>query len=396
MSIRKSQNKELIRPHPKVGRQEEKYCVETIYFTSKDRLFLAMKFRAAAVALALSASSFTQPANASYNGVIEYSNTRVVPIFRNIDQDFPSWSGYAYSSRIIFTAGHSEVTVKENGERIDHSGLPAFVGLPNSKTSKDLKKVPVVKRFLSTTMRFEGGTMGDFAIYVLGEDIGDFKPAKLGTLEIQKELEAQRAFVEVTGYGEYRDRCKDGDQLPCSAQQPATSQEPRKLKVQVRPYEDFLSLVGYERPQVKGSLLTWGGGKISPCGGDSGGSVTTTYKGEEIYLSVTPNGMNGYACGAAGYYDGKGGIGYASPIQAHLDILKEAEDFVATVLAQEAIENAKVTGTPTSSASPAPVAKPTTAPKKSTITCVRGNTGKNVTSVNPKCPKGYKKVKIRV
>jgi hypothetical protein len=171
-------------------------------------------------------------------------------------------------------------------------------------------------------MRYEGGTMGDFAIYVLGEDIGDFKPVKLGTLEIQKELEAERAFVEITGYGEYRDRCKDGDQLPCSAEQPATSQEPRKLKVQVRQYDDFLGLVGYERPQMKGNLLTWGGGKISPCGGDSGGSVTTRYKGEEIYLSVTPNGMNGYSCGAAGYYDGRGGIGYASPIQDHLDILQ--------------------------------------------------------------------------
>jgi hypothetical protein len=109
--------------------------------------------------------------------------------------------------------------------------------------------------------------------------------------------------------------------------------------------------------------------------------------------------MNGYACGAAGYYDGKGGIGYASPIYDHLDILKQAEDFVAAALAQEAIEKAKATPSPTPSpspsASPTPVAKPIAAPKKSTITCVKGNTGKNVTGVNPKCPKGYKKVTIR-
>ena len=376
-----------------------------------------MKFRVAAFALVLCAPTFTQPANASYNGVIDYSNTRIVPIFRDVNQDYPNWSGYVYSSRIIFTAGHSELTVKENGERIDLSGLPAFVGLPNSKVSKDLKKVPVVKRYLSTTMRYEGGTMGDFAIYVLGEDIGNFKPAKLGTLEIQKELEDERAFVEITGYGEYRDRCKDGDQLPCSAQQPATSQEPRKLRVQVRPYDDFLGLVGYERPQVKGNLLTWGGGKVSPCGGDSGGSVTTTYKGEEIYLSVTPNGMNGYACGAAGYYDGKGGIGYASPIQAHLDILKEAENFVAAALAKEALEKEKAKPTPTPtplpSASPTPTPTPTptitpipsptptvivtAAPitKKTTITCVKGKLVKKVTALKPVCPKGYKKATIR-
>ena len=372
-----------------------------------------MKFRVAAFALALCAPTFTQPANASYNGVIDYSNTRIVPIFRDVNQDYPNWSGYVYSPRIIFTAGHSELTVKENGDRIDLSGLPAFVGLPNSKTSKDLKKVPVVKRYLSTSMRYEGGTMGDFAIYVLGEDIGNFKPAKLGTLEIQRELEAERAFVEITGYGEYRDRCKDGEQLPCSAQQPATSQDPRKLRVQVRPYDDFLGLVGYERPQVKGSLLTWGGGKVSPCGGDSGGSVTTMYKGEEIYLAVTPNGMNGYACGAAGYYDGKGGIGYASPIQAHLDILKEAENFVAAALAKEASEKEKAKPTPTPapspSASPTPTPTPTrtitptpsstptvivtAAPitKKTTITCVKGKLVKKVTALKPVCPKGYKK-----
>jgi hypothetical protein len=372
-----------------------------------------MKFRVAAFALALCAPTFTQPANASYNGVIDYSNTRIVPIFRDVNQDYPNWSGYVYSPRIIFTAGHSELTVKENGDRIDLSGLPAFVGLPNSKTSKDLKKVPVVKRYLSTSMRYEGGTMGDFAIYVLGEDIGNFKPAKLGTLEIQRELEAERAFVEITGYGEYRDRCKDGEQLPCSAQQPATSQDPRKLRVQVRPYDDFLGLVGYERPQVKGSLLTWGGGKVSPCGGDSGGSVTTTYKGEEIYLAVTPNGMNGYACGAAGYYDGKGGIGYASPIQAHLDILKEAENFVASALAKEASEKEKAKPTPTPTPSPSASPTPTPTPtrtitptpsstptvivtagpitKKTTITCVKGKLVKKVTALKPVCPKGYKK-----
>ncbi len=355
-----------------------------------------MKIRAAAVAILLCLTTATPEADASYNGTIDYSNSRIVPIFRDANQPFPGWSGYVYSSRIIFTAGHSELTVKENGVRIDHSGEPAFVGVPNSKTSTEMKKLPVIKRFLSKTMRYENGTFGDFAIYVLGEDIGDFKPARLGTLEIQKELEAQKAFVEITGYGEYRDRCDEGEKLPCTAKfQPPQSQEPRKLKVQVRPYEDFLSLVGYERPQVRGSMLTWGGGKVSPCGGDSGGSVTTTYKGEEIYLSVTPNGMNGYACGAAGYYDGKGGIGYASPIQDHLDIIKEAEDYVATALAQEVLAKAKAVPTPSptakASSAPTPVTKPAAKPKKKTITCIQGKTTAKITGANPKCPPGYKK-----
>ena len=355
-----------------------------------------MKLRAAAVAILLCLTTAAPQAVASYNGTIDYSNSRIVPIFHQVNSPYPNYSGYIYSSRIIFTAGHGEVRFSSDGTRLPFTPEPAYVGLPNSKTSPELKRIPVVKRYLSTTMREVGGLMGDFAIYVLGEDIGDFKPAKLGTLEIQKELEAQKAFVEITGYGEYRDRCDEGEKLPCTAKfMPPQSQEPRKLKVQVRPYDDFLSLVGYERPQVKGSLLTWGGGKISPCGGDSGGSVTTTYKGEEIYLAVTPNGMNGYACGAAGYYDGKGGIGYASPIQDHLDILKEAEDFVAAALAQEALAKAKAVPTPSPTAkasTPAtPVAKPVAAPKKKTITCTKGKTTAKLTGTNPKCPPGYKK-----
>ena len=95
--------------------------------------------------------------------------------------------------------------------------------------------------------------------------------------------------------------------------------------------------------------------------------------------------MNGYACGATGYFDGKGGIGYASPIYDHLDILKEAEDFVAAALAQEAIEKAKAKPSPT------PTPTPIAAPKKSTITCVKGKTSKKITAVSPKCPNGFKK-----
>lgn len=349
-----------------------------------------MKFRVPAVTLLVSTLLLTQPATASYNGVIDYSNPRIVPIFHIINDSEPQYSGYIYSSRIIFTAGHGEAKFGEDGTRLPFTPLPAFVGLPNTKVSKDLKRFPVVKRYLSTSMRFENGLLGDFAIYVLGEDIGDFKPAKLGTIEIQRELEEQRATVEITGYGDYEDRCKTGDQLPCPQKMSSRSLEPRKLKVQVRPYEDWPSLVGYERPQLKGSLLTWGGGKPSPCSGDSGGSVTTMYKGEEIYLSVTPNGMNGYACGAAGYYDGKGGIGYSSPIYNHLDILKEAENFVAEARAQEAAEKAKAISTP----SPSPAATPATpipTLKKSSIICVKGKISKKYTAVAPKCPAGYKK-----
>jgi hypothetical protein len=109
------------------------------------------------------------------------------------------------------------------------------------------------------------------------------------------------------------------------------------------------------------------------CSGDSGGSITSSYKNDFIYLATTPNGMNAYSCGAAGDYDGKGGINYASPVYKHLDIVKEAEDYVAAALAREA------------------EAKAALAVKKSTIRCIKGKVSKKVTGTNPKCPPGYKK-----
>jgi len=57
-------------------------------------------------------------------------------------------------------------------------------------------------------------------------------------------------------------------------------------------------------------------------------------------------------------------------------------------LTQEVVKPAPtVTPTPSPSASAAPIAMT----KKTTITCVKGNTSKKVTAVSPKCPTGYKK-----
>ena len=66
-----------------------------------------------------------------------------------------------------------------------------------------------------------------------------------------------------------------------------------------------------------------------------------------------------------------------------------AANLVADAAAGAAFLNpVKATPTPSSD----PVVTPTVAaPKKATITCVKGKTSKKVTDVNPKCPTGYKK-----
>ena len=303
-------------------------------------------------------------------------------MFHSPTESNPQWSGFLYSSRIVFSAAHSEYTFDSNGKRVDRPVQDVYVGIPNSKVTGDLKRVKAVAKFIAIQYRFDNATLGDFMIYVLEKDLADVKPVRLMTPEIEKELIDAKAFVKLHGYGEYYDRCAAGETLPCARKPNSNSLEPRALSLQIRPLEDFKALVGYERPQLAGELLTWQPGKISPCGGDSGGSLTTTYKGEMLYLSVAGNGMNGYSCGATDRFDGIGGIGYASPIYKHLDILMQAESYVKEALAKEAAAKSALDSEP----------KKTPA-KTTTITCVKGKTVKKVTKVNPTCPKGYIKKK---
>lgn len=317
---------------------------------------------------------------ASYEGTIDYTNDRIVPFSYESAGTHPQWSGFLYSPRIVFGAAHSVTNLDSAGKQVPKDGPQIYVGVPNTKYSRDIKRVKVIKTFVSPQFRFDNAGLGDFAIYILESDLADVKPVRLMTREIEKELTDAKAFVKLHGFGEYYDRCTPGETLPCSKKPDSNSIEPRAISLQVRPYEDFKMLVGYERPQLIGELLTWQPGRISPCGGDSGGSLTTTYQGKMLYLSVAGNGMNGYSCGATDRFDGIGGIGYASPIYKHLDTLALAETYVKEVLAQEAAAKAAL--------NPQPTKSPT---KASTIFCVKGKTVKKVTKVNPVCPKGYTK-----
>jgi hypothetical protein len=83
-------------------------------------------------------------------------------------------------------------------------------------------------------------------------------------------------------------------------------------------------------------------------------------------------GMNFYACGATNTPANEKHpreMGFISPVFKHLDLIKQAEDFLAK---QEADAKGVVL-------------------KKTTITCVKGKLTKKVAAVKPVCPKGYKK-----
>jgi hypothetical protein len=122
-----------------------------------------------------------------------------------------------------------------------------------------------------------------------------------------------------------------------------------------------------------------------------------------MYLANIGTADRIYACGQSPSFDGKGGINYSQPIYRYLDLIKEAEMFVATQIALEKAEAkaaAELKAKQEADAKAAAELKAkqdaeakaaVAAKKKTTITCVNGKLTKKVTAVKPVCPKGYKK-----
>jgi hypothetical protein len=177
------------------------------------------------------------------------------------------------------------------------------------------------------------------------------------------------------GYGEYRDRCAPGEKNPCKKDwnnpNQRTSELPRITKMNLAPLSDsyFPWITGNQRTEIRETIIS----NPQGCPGDSGGPITTVYKGDLLYLGQGLAGANVYACGAG---DSKSkentldSFGWFSPIHKHLDLLKEAEAFVA----QQVTANKSATSKPTTS-----------------ITCVKGKKTKKVAEPNAKCPKGFKR-----
>lgn len=308
------------------------------------------------------------PAQASLGGSIDYGNNRIVPIFAKPRDPQIQFSGFLYSPRIVFTAAHSPLTAGN------------YVGTPNSKIDEPIQYVKVIKKIIAPQFVPQPG-LRDFAIYILDKDLANVEPFPLMTREIESALLATNSPVKIHGYGTYRHRDELNCQiaaniLDCIAKQNQRSLEPRMVELTAHKSAEFQKLVGYTREQIRDHFLMFSGPNKGPCSGDSGGSITAQYQGTIYYVGPTPNGMNVTACGS-GDSDGTGGIHYSSQIYYHLDILKEAEDFVKAAYEQEKAEAALVEPTPI----------------KKTIICIKSGQKKVVKAISPKCPTGFKRKK---
>jgi hypothetical protein len=389
--------------------------------------------------------ALSQPLHASYEGVPDYTNDRVVPLMSSPNDLNSNGSGFLYSSRIVFTSAHTSFSFGANGEREEFRPFLA-VGMPNTDIKTITQGVRVIKRISAPGyLANSSPDLNDFAILILEKDLVSVDPVQLLTPEIERELREKRAEVKLHGYGNTVDLCGPDESVPCSSNRPRTSEVPRAITATIRPVEDFPALIGYQVPQrLSGQLLFYSPGKSSMCGGDSGGSLTTTYNGKLTYLANIGTADRIYACGQSRAFDGKGGINYSQQIYKFLDLIQEAERFVAVQVEAEKAQakataelkakedaeakvaaelkakqeaeakaaaelkakedaeaEAKITAELKAKqdaeaktaaelkAKQERVAK-SAAAKKTTITCVKGKLTKKVTGVKPKCPTGFK------
>jgi hypothetical protein len=230
------------------------------------------------------------------------------------------------------------------------------------------------------------------------------------------------------GYGNHVDLCGPNENPPCKTGRLVSSAVPRSAEATLRTASDFAQLIPRPIPaRFVNELLFFSPEKTGMCAGDSGGSLTTTYNGKLLYLSNIGTGAFTYGCGMGGGYDGKGGFQHSPQIYKQLDLLKQAENFLAEQIAielatakskaeteakaaaelkskqeaeakaaaelkakKDAEDAAAKAAAELKAKQEAEAAAKLAALKKTTITCIKGKLTKKVTAVKPKCPAGYK------
>lgn len=342
----------------------------------------------------MSAMNIASTAHAGLGAVVDLSNPRIVPIYAASPGMRPTpgrepFSGFLYSSRIVFSAAHSIYKFDDAGNKVVVlEGNDLFAGLPNSKSGDFNQLVRVEKVLIATDYRNlpQRGLLEDFAIFVLEKDLIPMEPVALLNPEIEKELIANKTPVKMHGYGEYLDRCDPGEVVPCSRKLlKGPTEFPRMLQSNLVTLAEVQAAIGMPKEHWAEQLKILNGKAGFGCNGDSGGSITTLFNGELLYLGPTPNGDGVYACGA-GQVTPSGGANYSTPIYKHLDIIEQAKEHVAAQLLREKAELESGAATPQSEVT---TTKKTT-PGKKRITCVKGSKTKIVKALKPKCPSGFR------
>jgi len=310
------------------------------------------------------------PAQSMENGADAPADGRTVPII--VQPMGIVCTGFLYSERIVFTAGHClhDMRTKQIFQDVQ-------IGAPNETYTSSSKRTVVVKSFVASNWGNFGWSdeinfnpTGEFGIYILKEPIKVSGIAEVASLEKLNQLTAAKSMVTNVAYGKQRPNDSDSG-LP--------SRSAKYAEFPIVPYETAKSSID--------GALNWSGKKKynmtfhvlqvptgpSTCSGDSGSPFYVKESDKFIYIGAVSNGLGGAPnCSGKPWGDTKMYVGAAAAYD-YLDLIAQAEKYIA--------DNPYIE----------PKSKTAGFNNKITITCVKGKTTKKVSGITPKCPVGYKK-----
>ena len=322
------------------------------------------------VLLAASVLSLTSiPANAVWKGTTNFEDKRTVPILFHSSSVYCA-SGFLYSPRLVFTAGHSLFVENDLEKEQVTKRNSIWVGYPNDTLTPGVRRVMVEKTFIPNDYKsrtaWTGGNrltrINDFAVLVLKSPLPtDDKPVELLTPELHQQYIQSSEQINLTGYG---------TQLPEQAGRECENRRPSS-------YQSPITSMNIS----SGNMLftTTLNTKVSPgmpnlCDGDSGAGYTKLLPDKYIYLGASGAGsINQHNCSTYLPALNQEAINGADPVYLFKDLIAEAEKYVAdNPYVEPKTNNAGFNN-------------------KTTITCAKGKSTKKVTGLTPKCPKGFKK-----
>ena len=330
--------------------------------------------------LILSVSHFLLPVNAIENGKSALNHPRVVSMYfanpYNVNDLFPNCSGWLYSPRIVFTAGHCVYDGSEKPKKILRSASNTFVGKPGAVTSYGLPSTQVRAAKIYVYESFEWysttppGTLSykdDFAVVVLEKPLANVETAGLGTKEFLDNLISKNEFIETSGYG-YQDNNRQD--------KPGT--EPKIARFQLVSFETGMKTVAEFKQkwsrtyfQEEAAFVKLPKNGAAPCDGDSGSGYFYNVNGKFTYLGVMMGLLGSPNCGLDVWTDTA--VGPFRPVYFDVDLVNLAAKYVT--------DNPYIANLFTSNSSS----------NKTTIKCTKGKITKKVYGANPKCPVGYAK-----
>jgi len=320
--------------------------------------------------LSLSISLPVIPAHSMENGFDAPVDGRTVPII--VQPMGIVCTGFLYSERIVFTAGHCLHEMRTNQIFQD-----VHIGAPNVTYTASSKRTVVVKSFVASNWGNFGWSdeinfnpTGEFGIYILKEPIKVSGKVEVATVEKVKQLTSSSTLVTNIAYGK---------QLPTDSDNGLPSRSPKYAQFPLVPYETVkkefdmaLSLSGKKKYNMTIHVLQVPGGP-STCSNDSGSPFYVKENDTFFYLGPLSNGIGGIPnCSGKPWADSKMYVGSVAAYD-YLDLIAQAEKYVA--------DNPYIE----------PKSKNAGFNNKITITCVKGKTTKKVSGTTPKCPVGFKK-----